>query len=164
MLKLLPPLALFWASGTPAATGQTGGAGMPILVGAGAMPGAAYKAGGRGWCHVGAGWTGSSCWKIRGGGLVGKGGCGIGRSGRPRGEAASLPSPPLRPRMMLCGAFLPSLRGFFFPLPREIGKRWSYSNLLKAAHKSFSRLQTSNAASLSGAGHYPTGWGVRGHF
>lgn len=55
------------------------------------------RAGLGGWCHVGAGQTGSSCWEVRGGGFVCKGGHGGGRLGRPRGEADNppcLPPPP----------------------------------------------------------------------
>lgn len=41
-----PALRLVWTSKTPAAPRQTGAAGLPILVGAGRMPGAAHEAGG----------------------------------------------------------------------------------------------------------------------
>lgn len=108
-----------------------------------------------GWCHVGTGQTGSSCWEVCLQSEVGGWGDHVGK------QTASHVRPP---RIRLCGAFLLSLRGFFFSLPCEIGKRWSYSCLLKAEHKSLFRLQTSNTTWLSGAGHYPAGWGVCRHF
>lgn len=49
---------------------------------------------------------------------------------------------------------------FFSSPPREIGEWWSYSGLLNAAHKSFSRIQTRSTAWL-GVGHYPMRWGLR---
>lgn len=71
-------------------TGQTGAGGMPILVGAGGMPGAgAMRELGR---------LGAAVGKSEGVGLFAKGDRGAGRLGRPRGEADSLSSlPPPRP-------------------------------------------------------------------
>lgn len=72
-----------------------------------------------------------------------------------------LPSYSTPPRMML--GFSSYLKrccgGFFFSPPREIGEWWSYSGLLNAVHKSFSRIQTRKTAWL-GVGHYSVRWGI----
>lgn len=79
---------------------------MPALVGAGSVPGLHRRLGGL--CHVGAGQTGSSCWKGSEFGFVCKAGRGGERLGR---EQTAFPVSPSHGWRV---AFLLNLERFFF--------------------------------------------------
>lgn len=81
---------------------------MPVLVGAGRMPGLHRRLGGL--CHVRAGQTGSSCWEVREFGFV----CKAGRGGeRLRGSR----QPPVSPSLEGGVAFSSKRKEGFFLCP-----------------------------------------------